>query len=332
MKKLITFLTTLFIFAPLTFALAADAGITLRQVALGESQVSVSIHVANPSQQMVKSVQSWLKYDPSVLKGLSIDTNDSPFDFVAPGENNFDDTKGLVKIGRSTLEEGVNTQDIFIANVTFQRLTSAQTDISFFNFQVGNESNTSVRVFDGGFPVNILKKQPQVFTVAGDTPMQQETPTQVVVEPNETLPAIAYKQVPNFKVTTGPEYAVLAWDKMEGVSGYHVYYSTTSGRYIQRRSVGNTNEYYLDGLKTGDVYYFAVTAYDALKQESDYSQEVQVRVGYPDSSTAPLVFTKAKQMIEKTTQHVQTGPAETLFFLFILSGIVSFFFVKRRKV
>jgi hypothetical protein len=57
------------------------------------------------------------------------------------------------------------------------------------------------------------------------------------------------------------------------LSGYNVYYGTSSGTYGVPINVGNVTSYTLNGLGTG-TYYFAVTAYNTSGIESGFSNEV----------------------------------------------------------
>lgn len=66
----------------------------------------------------------------------------------------------------------------------------------------------------------------------------------------------------------------LAWDAASGVSGYKVHYGTASGNYTASADVGNATSASVPNLSDGTRYYFAVTAYDSSKTESDYSNEV----------------------------------------------------------
>ncbi len=74
--------------------------------------------------------------------------------------------------------------------------------------------------------------------------------------------------------------AGLAWDAVTvpALSGYRVYFGTAPGTYLQSvgqgTSVGNVTTYTMTGLASGSRYYFAVTAFDTLGIESDYSNEV----------------------------------------------------------
>lgn len=65
------------------------------------------------------------------------------------------------------------------------------------------------------------------------------------------------------------------------VSGYNVYYGGASRSYTNIVSVGDTTNAIIGGLTEGQTYYFAVTAYDAFGDESDFSDEtVYVVPGY----------------------------------------------------
>jgi len=75
--------------------------------------------------------------------------------------------------------------------------------------------------------------------------------------------------------------ATLSWDPpttnadgtpLTDLEGYKVYYGTLSGNYSQNIDAGNVTTYTAN-LSDG-TYYFAVTAYDTSRNESDYSNEV----------------------------------------------------------
>jgi PKD repeat protein len=93
--------------------------------------------------------------------------------------------------------------------------------------------------------------------------------------------------------------ATLRWDySASGASGFILYCGSVSGQYARRTDVGNTDTYALSGLAPGSTTYCAVTAYDASKKESGYSNEVRVSVpadapvaafsATPTSGQAPL--------------------------------------------
>ncbi len=74
--------------------------------------------------------------------------------------------------------------------------------------------------------------------------------------------------------------ASLAWDSVTApnLSGYRLYFGSAPGTYLQAlgqgTSVGNVTTYTMTGLASATRYYFAVTAFDTLGIESDYSNEI----------------------------------------------------------
>ncbi len=80
--------------------------------------------------------------------------------------------------------------------------------------------------------------------------------------------------------------ATLSWDapttntdgELTDVVGYKVYYGTSPGNYYAVIDAGDVTTYTINNLSPA-TYYFAVTAYDEMGNESSYSNEV--------SKTAP---------------------------------------------
>jgi hypothetical protein len=66
------------------------------------------------------------------------------------------------------------------------------------------------------------------------------------------------------------------------IQGYRVYYGTGSRSYDQAKGrgvdAGGGTQIEITNLEAGRTYYFAVTAYDAAQNESDYSAEVSKAV------------------------------------------------------
>jgi hypothetical protein len=86
----------------------------------------------------------------------------------------------------------------------------------------------------------------------------------------------------------GSAYAAqvtLAWDQSSGAAGYKIYSGTTSNSYTWVADVGNVTTYTTANLTDGYTYYFAATAYDASRLESDYSDEVSY-----DATTVPCSY------------------------------------------
>ena len=70
----------------------------------------------------------------------------------------------------------------------------------------------------------------------------------------------------NFKLTAGRKKAAVKWNKVNGASGYKVYYKTSkNGKWILLKTTNNkTTSYTKTGLKKGKTYYFTVKAYKIL--------------------------------------------------------------------
>ena len=341
MKKIFQIIGLFFLLSGRLSAATADSEIYFKLEENTTEKVAVSINIKNPSQQKIVSVQSWVKYDASILQGEKIETQDSPFDFVAPGENTFVEQDGLIKIGRSSISGGSQDEDVFVAKIIFKKLSAQKTELSFYDFQVDNAGHTSVRVFKEGYPVNVLKEAPQVLLIEGAEVINSKKDAKNI----EVNPDLKQDSANNdgsdfssnlmqnvstsllrphgLKVTSGPGYILLSWDLLEGMKGYNIYYSNKSGRYLRRRSVGNVNQYYLDNLQTGKVYYLAITGYDVHEKETDYSDEVRIMVGYPNSSSAPIFLSSSAQLLNQMKSHVNSGPNAILFYLIIMASVGS---------
>lgn len=66
------------------------------------------------------------------------------------------------------------------------------------------------------------------------------------------------------------------------VAGYRIYYGSSSQNYLQARgaglNAGKSSTYTVTNLVAGQIYYFAVSAYDASGNESPLSPEVAKQV------------------------------------------------------
>jgi fibronectin type 3 domain-containing protein len=95
----------------------------------------------------------------------------------------------------------------------------------------------------------------------------------------------------------------LAWDASEGATGYKIYTGTSTRNYPTIKDVGNILTYTTPDLPAGSTYFFAATAYDAGKMESDYSDEVSyVMIAY-----SPITGVKLGTMINTTPAGVVLG-------------------------
>jgi len=117
--------------------------------------------------------------------------------------------------------------------------------------------------------------------------------------------------------------ATLTWDPpttnvdqtpLTDLAGYKVYYGTTSGTYSSTIDVGNVINYTVSSLAENTTYYFAVTAYDTLANESSYSNEVSKTTS---DTAAPVIsgvstsnITNSGATITWTTDEASTSQIE----------------------
>ena len=327
MKK--TFLTSLFTILLLGGYVCAhaegDASLELqtsaKQYNAGD-EINVDIMLKNPGAQNVISIRSWLEYNPAVLAAENIDSSGSSFTLGAPGEDDISAGEGLVKIGRSNISGGVTESETKVATVKFKVLSQNLSDakISFYDYQVTELGHTSVNVIEDGFPVNILAEKPKDLELTlnpGGAPASSGSDSGTQTQPVVTQPEIGGGQTVsyqlaralNLRANTGSGYVDLRWDSQSDNSriGYNIYYGKVSGQYSRRRTIGDYDNYRLDGLENNATYYFAVTAYDISNLESDYSNEVGIIVNQPLSSTNP--FTSFfENALAKIPSQPQNGP------------------------
>ena len=95
----------------------------------------------------------------------------------------------------------------------------------------------------------------------------------------------------------------LAWDpNLEpDVAGYVVYFGAASGKYTNRVDVGNVTTYTVTGLAEGTDYFFAVTAYNSSRLESDYSNEISYRLPGSGLNQAPVIASAGPFTIDEGT-------------------------------
>ncbi|MHC4459724.1 MAG: CFI-box-CTERM domain-containing protein [Planctomycetota bacterium] len=88
-----------------------------------------------------------------------------------------------------------------------------------------------------------------------------------------------------FPRLTSAHQVTLAWDPNTepDLGGYIAYWGTSSRNYPYLTDVGNNTTHTITGLEEGQVYYFAITAYDSDYNESGYSDEVVYSVSSTDT-------------------------------------------------
>jgi len=102
----------------------------------------------------------------------------------------------------------------------------------------------------------------------------------------------------------------LAWDPSpsSGISEYRLYVGPATRTYTNCIAVGNLTTTRVTNLVVGATYFFAVTACDASKAESDFSNEISYTVPLPPNNgpAQPPSTNAPRVMIQ--VQNVSTGP------------------------
>jgi hypothetical protein len=116
--------------------------------------------------------------------------------------------------------------------------------------------------------------------------------------------ALLLNPVQGLSVTLPGSYsATLAWNRSpdSNVIGYRVYYGPASGIYTNAIDVGNITTNTVPGLTGGVTCFFAVTAYNALGLESDFSNEISYR---PVDPGVRIRITPARQVVLTVTSQI----------------------------
>ncbi len=111
----------------------------------------------------------------------------------------------------------------------------------------------------------------------------------------------------------------LAWDASPdaSVTGYRIYYGVGSAAYTNSAAVGNVTSANLANLTDGVTYFFAVTAYDSLGTESQFSNEASYTVPAASTNATPTLDVIAAVTIS------EDASAQTVGLTGISSGSVS---------
>jgi hypothetical protein len=165
-----------------------------------------------------------------------------------------------------------------------------------------------------------------------------------------SLPSAAFGllQIQNVRITTEGTSVFLGWEALKSsqLQGYNIYYGTTTGRYIQRKTVnGNVQSLAIRSLPEGTTYYFALRAVSITNQESAFSSEVAVTVGDPKTATAPLAAGSipkdagpGKNPVQASvtenggTVPGETGIPSTVAIFAIISAVIGTGFASRRQM
>ncbi len=274
----------------------------------------------------VYRIRAWLSYDPDVLEGMDVEVDDA-FPSTTPGEVDFDPLDGLIML-EATREDDSDTP--LEGSVRFARIRMRVSDavppgtpISFHDVQP--EGHTVVTTKAGKSEDFLTLEEPgSLFvrfvegnaeeenqsssrkTVSSAT--EQSSAAQLSSAPPPASVAVSSAssqfslpplpsgftnlQVQDVRVTTQDQSLYIAWEPLQhpGTAAYNIYYGTTSGRYIQRKTVPAAQQNLaVEGLPPGSRYYVAVRAVNDTGEESVFSKEAAVIIGDPASSTSPLL-------------------------------------------
>ena len=292
-------------------------------------KIKLGISVSNPQQKSLYSVESWLKFDPTKISISNLSAENSDFPLEAPGEFQVDNTAGIMKIGRAIAGSPATKTRNFLASfeVTAKQNTEG-TVISFVDYRSSDVGKTSVLTIENMVPQNVLFTKPKdlVFTKNAyaysqnaqgthNSPNQYTNPssaqqmqngTNVYGVQNPNAGTSQYQtsasQIPSFIDIPRPK-GLRTRTYLDGkidhiwkmgsdprISGYYLYYSTTSGKYMHRKDLGKTNVYRFPAgfFEKGKRVYFSVQAYDSKGKISDFSDETYVTVGTEGSESHPF--------------------------------------------
>lgn len=143
---------------------------------------------------------------------------------------------------------------------------------------------------------------PQVQTVAAESPAATEPPMMQMPGGKESTPsegsttpirsAFHLLQITGLGITTKGNDVYLGWTKLPSpdLASYNVYYGTTPGQYMLRRSIPGTMESLtIRDLPQGTTYYAAIRGVNGAGEETAFSREVSVTVGSPETASAAIV-------------------------------------------
>jgi hypothetical protein len=198
-----------------------------------------------------------------------------------------------------------------------------------------------------GFCQEGLCAEPPVLQAVGAAcAVHEECQSQFCMEgicrtPGDTGSPTAFGllQVHNLRVTTAGTVAYLGWDPLQSsrLKAYNLYYGTTVGQYIQRKTISGTEaSLVLRDLPEGTPYFFAIKAVSANDEESAFSQEVSVVIGDPTTSSAPLSLSLqgsvgGNPLSGGTSVPGETGAPSVLALFLIISAGVGTAFASRRQ-
>ena len=215
-----------------------------------------------------------------------------------------DDTNKIYVYGRKWIS-GTTASDAAV--VIVNRNTVTQT----ITVEVGGYLGNGV-VFS-----NVLNSG-AVYTVTGGTITVPDVPPMLgallVYESGDIIPPAAPTSL---TATEGNAQVELNWDTVAGAVNYNVYRSLLSGGGYTRIVTGTTNTVYTDtNVTNGTWYYYAVTAIDAVGNESALSNEASA-LPHVNIDWANL------QWPYEITQTISITPTENIYGQVYIAGVTA---------
>ena len=130
----------------------------LTQTKITSKTFKIKVLLSNPEEKEIISARTWLSYNPEDLKIIKIDTQNSDFNLAAPGEEQWDQEKWIIKIGRSNTDETVKLAEIQIAEITVEKIQTGSTIIDFYNYHEDQSGHTNVNMILNGKIYNLATK------------------------------------------------------------------------------------------------------------------------------------------------------------------------------
>lgn len=278
---------------------------------VGET-LDMDLIIQNSPHQEINRVRAWIAYDPTIFEGTTLSLS-SAFPLPFPGEADFSQEEGYIKIHASTDTGGRTDDTMVVARIQMRILSTpnSSTTLSFYDAGPLPENHTTIVRGSGLLEQNVLnpsslgqlqvrlqRETPEEGPAAPPTVPPSSAPPTPLPPPlplpppaNQPTEIFTLLQVQNLRATTEGSSVFLAWDPLPSsqLIGYNLYYGTVSGEYVQRRSMDSAmTSATLRSLPQNSQYFFAIRGVSDAQTETAFSQEVAMTVGSPDSSSAPL--------------------------------------------
>ena len=105
--------------------------------------MTIGIEVLNPNNVPIQSIRSWVRYGEVGVTAEDLEIKDKRFSLFAPGEQEIDEEKGIVKIGVAA-NESVLDEEILFATFKLKVQKGKHAMLSFHNWKAAGDGHTAV--------------------------------------------------------------------------------------------------------------------------------------------------------------------------------------------